>query len=252
MANNEEFISLLESLGRASLHALFPNEVEYYFCALELIDSVGSTVDYLAFPVVPDMSQTNPQITNIRKTAGGIVSLGSSTFIPKSISLNGNFGKKFRILLGGGTDLSFSALNLSASKGVFKKSDIGVLGKRNTFSIRKMVFNPQIKSGYGAIKILQAICDKSTGIDDFGKPYQLYFYNPTLGEEYVVKVIDLTLSQSKDKNMIWSFQLNLRAIAPLEGILTASKVTGSLVLLLAQDNIQKGINMLAANIKKTL
>ena len=46
MANNEKFINLLERLGRSAIHALYPNEVEYYFCALELLDSTGLTIDY--------------------------------------------------------------------------------------------------------------------------------------------------------------------------------------------------------------
>lgn len=246
---NERYEALLASIGRAGLHSLFPNEIEYYFCALELVDSIGATIDFLAFPVVPNISQNNPQVTNIKKTAGGIVSLSSSTFVPKNITLNGDFGRKFRILLGGAGDISFSAINLSAKSGVFTKQDQGSLSKKSNFSIRKLVFNPSLKTGYGAIKLLQAICDKSTGLDEFGNPVQLFFYNPTLGEEFIVKVTDLNLNQSKEKNMIWAFSLNLKAIAPLVGVFGNSTLTKSLVLLLAQNNIQKGINVVASEVK---
>lgn len=249
---NQKYDDFLARLGRSGLHAIFPNDVEYYLCALELVDSTGATIDFLAFPVIPNISQSNPQITNIRKTAGGIVSLSSMTFNSKNITLNGDFGRKFRILLGGGTDISFSAINLSTKSGVYKLQDKGSVGKRSSFSIRKMIFDPQLKSGYGAIKLLQAICEKSNGADELGNPLQLNFYNPTLGEEHIVKVVDLNLNQSKEKNMIWTFSLNLRAIAPIEGVVNSGKVLQSLLVLMAQDQIQKGINEVATELKKKL
>lgn len=239
---NERYEALLSSLGRAGLHTLFPNDIEYYFVALELVDSKGFTIDFFAFPVIPNISQNNPQISNVKKTAGGVVSLSSSTFVPKTITLNGDFGRKFRIILGVGTDLTFSAINLSTRTGLFTKSQPG----QNNFSIKRMIFNPNLKTGYGAIKVLQAICDKSTMLDNYGDPVQLYFYNPTLGEEFIVKVVDLNLNQAKEKNMIWSFSLNLKAISPLE----LSK--GKLAFLLGQDVIQKGINKVASDIKQAV
>jgi hypothetical protein len=48
------FRGLIENVGKASVHALFPDEFELYLMALELTDSNGNLIDYLAFPVMPE------------------------------------------------------------------------------------------------------------------------------------------------------------------------------------------------------
>lgn len=254
----EKATQLRNTLGKATLSALFPNDFEYYMVALELVDSRGETMEYFVFPVMPNnISQSEPQITNIKKTAGGVVSLSTNTFIPRSITLQGTFGRKFRILLGR------QGFNFTALRGIFGRQEMGEVQlsptvdinsdkydsrlKRGFTQIKKLNFDIAIKTGYGATKILQKLADVSTGLDQFNRPYRLYFYNRTLGESWLVKVMNLDLSQTyPDSNLLWKYNLRLQAIAPLEG----TKITPleRELKVLGIGVLQKGINILAQDI----
>lgn len=233
-----KYEGLINSIGGAGLNSIFPNDFEHYLIALELLTSDNRTIDYFAFPVSPEsIQQIDPQITNVKKTAGGISSLSSTTFVPKEISLKGTFGRRFRILFQ--NPVWFSAFKFS---GVQKKEDlIGKLG-----ALKKASFDPAVKTGYGCSKILQSICDKSTMVDDYNKPFKLFFYNPILGDNYMVKVMDLTLSQSKESNRIVYYNLRLKAIAPLSNNIT------SILKSLTIQTLQKGVNEIVSNVKNGL
>jgi hypothetical protein len=233
---------LVNSIGQAALNSLFPNDFEFYLVALELLTSDNKTVDYFAFPVSPNsISQIEPQLTNIKKTAGGIVSLITPTFVPKTISIKGNFGRKFRILLKNNVSIDFSAFKFS---GVTTKEKIS-----NIFSsLKQAVFDPSIKSGYGATKYLQAIADKSTAVDDNGNSFKLFFYNPILGNNYLVEVIDFEMSMSMESNRIPNYTLQLKAIAPLEAISNFN--SNSMTKILTSNILSKGVNQLAVNIRR--
>lgn len=234
----DRYEGLLNSVGEASLNALFPNDFEHYLIALELTTFDNRTIDYFAFPVSPDsIQQVEPQITNIKKTVGGISSLSTTTFVPKEITLKGTFGRRFRVLFQ--NPVWFSAFKFS---GVQKKEDL--IGKFS--ALKKASFDPTIKTGYGCSKILQSICDKSTMVDDLNKPFKLYFYNPILGDNYLVKIIDLTLSQSKESNRLVYYNLRLRAIAPLDNSIKAFAKS------LTIEALQKGTNEIVSNIKNSL
>jgi len=235
---------LVSDIGRAGLSSLFPNDFEYYFMALELVNSQDEVIDYFAFPVIPDIRQEESKILTTTQTDGGLTILSSSTlFVPISITLNGDFGRKFRILFRGGEALTFSALRFT---GVRTKEDL----VQNLVSLRKAVFDPSVKTGYGCIKILQSICDKSDGLDDLGKPFRLNLYNMALGEAYWVKVNRLILTQEKTKNMIWSFNLQLTAIARLEHIIGDYK--DSVLKRLGLGILQKEVNVLAGKVYQSL
>ena len=60
-----------------------------------------------------NLTDTNQPSVNIKKTAGGIVSLTNNNFTPTSISLQGTFGRKFRILFEAPTDLLSGAKTLN-------------------------------------------------------------------------------------------------------------------------------------------
>lgn len=243
MSTVAKYRQLLESIGRASISALFPNEFEYYLVALELVDSKGETIDYFSFPVVPNITKSMPQIVNIRKTLGGIAVNSTSSFVPKDYTLQGDFGRKFRIMLNEKIDINFSAISFSTISGAFKKENL----LRNLPSIKNQVFSPYLKTGYGAIKILEAIIEKANLEDpNTGKPYRLYFYNPTLGENFLIEPINLTLSQTKDRNMIWGFTLTFKAIAPLEGLVP--EIDKSLVDILTTDNLEKASNKIVSSL----
>lgn len=241
MAVFDEYLDLLTNSGRAVANALFPNDFEYYSVALELTTSDDKTVEYLTFPVPPEAIRVvSTQITNIRKTVGGVIAMSTPTYIPIRINIKGTFGRKLRILLGSGIDLGgLSALRFSATAGVYSKEQAQGTGKR-----KLGIFNPTIKTGYGVTKILQSIYDKSNALDDKNQPFRCYFYNPMLGESYLIKINDLTLNQDKNaSNMLWNYSLDMTTLAPLDslgrgGLKGLVKNTG-------MNIVQGGVNLLA-------
>lgn len=241
----------VQRLGKSFLHTLYPNDFEVYMMALELTDSAGKTIDYLAFPVMPDsLQKTELKRTNIKQTSSGVTVLTSTSFTPEEITIKGNFGRAFKINLGKAADATGVAFSTTAGK--YSLHDISDKGKMR-LSFRRPSFSAGIKTGYGATKILQAIVSKSSGVDSNGLPFRLYFYNMALGESYLVAVppSGLQLNMSADKNMIWEYTLNLTTIAPLS-LSFASKAKTSLSGILAVSTVQNALNKLGSNISNTL
>lgn len=241
-AAKKTYTTLLESLGKGVMNTLYPNDFEAYMIALELTDSQDNTIDYLAFPIMPEnIQKTENQYNTVKKTANGITVLTNSTFAPQNISLRGNFGRSFKILVGQTTSSAGAAYSTSAGKYSSFESET-----KSLTTFKTGMFDLNIKTGYGVTKILKAIVSKSCSTDKFGKPMKLYFYNMALGESFLVIVPPngLTLSQNMNKNMIWEYNLNLTAIAPLFATL-AQKDKTSNTKLLSLDVVQKSINELA-------
>lgn len=223
---------LLSRLGQTGLNALFPNDFELYMVAFELVDSNDLTLELFSLPIMPsNISITEPEITNIKKTNKGVVSLKSDSFVPKDINLSGNFGRNLKVLI--------------RNKIIDFKSFKGSLGL-----LKSEFQGPIIKTGYGATKVFQNILNGSKVLDRFGKPVRLYFYNFAFNENYVVEVVDKTFTQSKDaSNMIWNYNVSLKAVADINNTLKSLKSLASIV---AANALQKGINKLASNIKSSL
>lgn len=248
---SDKATKLRNTLGKATISSLFPNDFEYYMVAFELVNSKGETMEYFVFPVMPNgITQSEPQITNIKKTAGGVTALSTNTFIPRPITLQGTFGRKFRILLGRQI-VDFTALRgilphkqeMGAVQGSLENYNKSEASKEKPMQVIKSAFDVRIKTGYGATKILQKLCDASTGLDKFNRPFRLYFYNRTLNESWLVKVLNLDLNQSyPDSNLLWKYNLRLQAIAPLE--LTKKEE----LKILGIGVLQKGINTLAQGV----
>lgn len=199
--------------GKAILNVQYPNEFELYLMGLELTDQNFNTIRYFVFPVMPSSIDENlPQLNNIKKTMAGVTVLSSPTFNPTDINLNGTFGRRFRVLLG--TDASDLVSSFKADGKLTAKS---ILGGAASF------FDNRIKTGYGCIKILQDIIDQSQQVDEKGIRH-LILYNPALGNNYLVKPINLRFNQSQDSNMIWNYNLQLKSIAPLESIKTQQQL----------------------------
>lgn len=212
---------LLEQLGHVGLNALFPNDFEAYICSLELVDSQGVIMDFFVFPVMPSgITETNSTLTNIKKTAGGITILKTDTFVPVDISLQGDFGRRLKILIGRNL-IDARAVILSTSGGVYNKESL----KQGAVQLTKAVFDSSIKTGYGCIKILQSIYDRAQAVDKLGNPYKLFFYNMALGSSYLVEPMNLTLSQTYDSNMIWKYNLQLKGVAPVDTTINLSSLT---------------------------
>jgi hypothetical protein len=240
-----EYNKLARSLGKATLHTLFPNDFEYYSLSLELTTFDDNTIDYFAFPIMPKaISKVEAARINVKKTLSSVTVINSKSFIPQEISIKGNFGRAFKVLLRGSESTVFRAFRFARDNGVNNLQD---LDSSNT-SKRNAVFDPAIKTGYGCIKILQSIINKANGTDDKGRSFKLYLYNPALGESYLVVPTGNPLifdQNDQQGNMIWSYTLNLTAIAPITGS-RAKIIKGSLTNILAVDNVQKGLNSTAS------
>lgn len=170
--------------GRALLHSQFPDDFEFYACSFELINQLGKTDGLFHFPVMPFSMMVNGQpLISIKRTGGGHSSFFSQNFMPRQVSINGNFGRKFRIL-------------------------IGALSKDD-----KTYFDLKYKTGYGALKQMEKIISQSTKIDDKTQmPYFLIFRNFSLNQHFIVEVTDFSFQQSMENNMIWNYTLNMKVV----------------------------------------
>jgi len=177
--------------GRLALHTLFPDEFEYYLIAFEVVDGTKIT-DRLILPVMPDRIAINQnKIINVKKTAAGIVSYMNDSFVPVNITISGTLGRRLRLLLGN-----------KQTKGI----DEPTQGD----------FVPNVKTGYGATKLLQRIFDKSTQTNKAGKPYRIHFYNLAYNKNYLIQFRSFDLSQDPEHNMYWQYNITMTAIAPAE------------------------------------
>lgn len=233
-----QFIAQASSLGRALLSALYPSDIEYYMLALELVDSQGNTVDYFAWPILPDeLSEVDLTLTNVRKTMMGVNVQKNQTFNPKSISLRGDFGRRFKILLGG-NQVVFAGFGLSTTNGKFS------ITSPNFLSSEPPQFSTIAKTGYGCVKLLESIKDKSKQLDGHGRPFSLFLYNPILGNNYQVEFVSFKHSQDKDHyNMYPNYNIQLIATAPFEQTLRQRIKT------LTVGFFQNRVNKLASNLR---
>lgn len=231
-------------MGMQTLSSVFPHDFEWYMCALELTDSKDNTIDYLAFPIQPDSIQkTEPTRNNIKKSMAGVTVLSNDAYVPQDITIRGSFGRQFKLLLNI-KQINATNAKYSTTDGVFSLYQTAGLST----TIRFPFFNISVKNGYGIIKILQAIVSKSVGLDDEGKPFKLYFYNMALGESYLVAIppSGAQFSQDVSKNMVWSYSITMKTLAPLDAVKTEEK--GSLGKALATAAITVGVSMLAKGI----
>ena len=238
----EQYRNTLLSLGRAAAHAVFPNDFEYYMCALELVNSKGRAAEYFVFPVNPEsINVSSSPLTSITKTVGGVSVMKTSTFIPEDVQMSGTFGRKLRALIGSNF-VAIDQLEFSTKGGVYQK-------KYGGKTLRVPSINPGVKSGYGSTKILQAIVDKSTALDRFNNPYRLFFYCSALNFNRLVEVQNLTLTQDKtSSNRMWKYNLKLKTIAPLDQLKKSERA--NLIKMTAFDNLQKGATQALSNFLK--
>jgi len=210
-------------------------------CSFELVDSDDKTVDMFVFPVMPEqMSERIMDITNIKKTNSGVSVVKTPSFVPTEISIRGNFGRKFKFLIGN-KRVDTSVLAYSVQSGNY----MNYFGEMN---IRNKPFSNTIKTGYGAFKVLQAILHKSKLPDRKNNPMKLYFYNPALGNSYLVSNPELTQQQTQESNMIWNYSLSFKSIAPI-AVRSVQNNKSSLTRIMTFDNMNKLGNTLASQLK---
>ena len=241
--------SLVGDIGRANVHALYPRDFEYYLVSLELVlqgDSGEETIDYFVFPVMPSsMTKSENNRVNIKKTSSANVIINSKHFVPHDLTIKGDFGRGFKLLMQpqGDDSISFRSLRFSNQSGSVKATDLDEEKQK----VKRAEFSKSIKTGYGCIKILQSIIDKAKGVDDKGNPLKLYFYNPALGESYLVVPTPNALVLSQDdanNNMIWAYTLNLTIVAEVQGTRDTT-IKSSLSDIVSVGAIQKAVNSLA-------
>jgi len=231
-----KFDGIIDSLGKAAVNALFPNDFEYYMCAFELVDSDDNSLEYLVLPVMPSMiSKSEPSVVSIKKTLAGISIITTSSFIPQDITIKGNFGRKFRILY------------------THKKGMISRILKVKTlkeFDMAVREFDQSIKTGFGSTKLLQRILNNANKVDSNNKPLRLYFYNLALSESYWVKKIVFNLSQTREQNnMNWEYQIQLKILANLNSLQGVKKQKRGVNL--TNDVLQKATNALVGGLIST-
>lgn len=239
-----EFKSRLSQIGKGGLNALFPSDFEYYLVALELVDSQNNTVDYFSFPVLPEeIRESHNEITNIRKTMTGVNVTKNPTFTPRQISIRGNFGRRFKLLLGG-QQVQFAGFGLSIKNGALSVSGPG--------SLQEVIpqFSSFAKTGYGCIKVIEAMKEKSKKLDNYQKPFSLYLYNPILGNNYQVEFNSFAHMQNQDtNNMIPAYNIQLTAIAPLSSLFSRGSSIKSALSKVTVGELQKTANNIARNLK---
>ena len=192
----------LVSVGRAGLHALSPDNFEYYMCSFELLDGYGNTVGFMTFPVLPNnISETKSQTLSITKTNSNVVTLFNPSFTPRDISIQGTFGRKLRIVQAKEPKNSENEEN-SFNKVANGELGIGVLRD-------KMLF----KTGFGMVKLMERLTDKLYELDYNGNPHILIFTNYALNTRYVVEVLQRSFTQSTENNMMWFYNLEMKAVA---------------------------------------
>ena len=233
----QQVLNIVRTVGKAAANALFPNDVEYYIITIELVDSKGNTVDYLTFPVNPDLfTYDDHSLVNIRKTLGGVTTLNTSTFVPKTIVMSGTFGRSFKLLL---------QPPIQSNETGFSLTD-GLSLKTNTL-------NATVKSGYGTLKLLESILVKSKELDIYNEPHSLYLYLPLSGHNFVVEYTDFSLRQDvASSNILWRYNVKLMAVAPLTQARTRNSKITSVVNTVGVNLVQKRANSLLSNIRKSV
>jgi hypothetical protein len=239
-AVSEQARSVLATVGRAALHALAPDNFEYYLCSLELLDSSGNSKGFLSFVVMPNNYLENrTQIATVTKTQSGVTTLFNSTFVPRDISIQGTFGRKLRFLLGMQEVEDKNDKSVPFFNGQFGK----VLGQE-----------VMIKTGYGLTKMLQKMVDTTYKLDDNGMPHIMLFSNYSLNTNYVVEILQDSYSQSVENNMLWFYSLEMKAVAPQSAVQRGEDFskTSQFLTTVATGAIAKGIGNILNSVTRAI
>lgn len=213
----DKFKSAIISGGRATLHAIKPDEFEYYAFTFELLNSDSSVDRIFHFPVNPNsISINNQSLVSIRKTSQGFISQFNTSFVGKTISINGTFGRRFRLLLVRDGDDSLNDLKL--------------------------------RTGYGATKIMEEVMNRLYELDKFERPRFLIFHNYAFNQSLVVEILSYQMNQSNENNMMWNWSIEMKAIADSKNIYFSGDRKSDLRKLLADNVASKVVNNILGNI----
>ena len=229
----ENTLNTAMTMGKAVLHAKAPDNYEYYMCSLELIDCSGNQVGFISFVVMPNnITESATPIQTQTKTKNGMVTLFNDSFAPVNISLQGTFGRKFKIV----TDM----VDPSESKKNFFNGSIGKISG----------VDAAVKSGYGLTRVLQYILKKTNKLDAQGRPYILLFNNYSFNSSYVVDVMSYSFNQSIENNMLWFYELQLKAIAPGSAVRNSKQNNAKLLKVISSNAIAQGLTNVINDVKR--
>lgn len=222
--------------GKALLSSQFPDDFEYYMCALELVDATDSNniLDYVVFPIMPDNIRiSEDKIQNTTKTSNGVVVLENFSFVPKNITISGNFGRRIKPMNAGGESFPIALTSEKVTSAVDNS-----LNKKITLP----EFSITAKSGYGITKILERMFEKSSSLVN-GVPVQLFFYNFAFNSHYLVQPINVQFFQNRNStNMIWEYSMSFLGIAPAEELRTDSDYKNTLNKYLKEDVLSGAVS----------
>jgi hypothetical protein len=239
----------VNTLGKEFLSKLYPRDFELYMCAIELVDGNDYPVDYFMFPIMPkNIVKTEIEATTIQQSFNGITVFNKAGFIPDELNIQGDFGRSFKLMQHTKAsddhfayDYKAVLASTSIDEGYYTAATIN--SQSNTVK-KDSEFPLGIKTGYGCSKILQAIIDKSKAYSPSGRTYKLYFYNPALGENYLVvpSKSPLTWTQNEQSsNLIWQYSLSLIIIADLNDVVNQRPRKKQLSYAFTSDQLLGGI-----------
>lgn len=227
--------SLLESMstiGKSVLHSIAPDNIEYYLCTLELLDFDRNQVGMITFTVMPNnISESSSPIQSQVKTNSGIITLFNESFAPINISIQGTFGRRFRIVS--------NILNPVENSKTYNFFN-------GNFAKLKMGY----KSGYGMIKVLEYILKTANKLDNKGRPYILVFNNFSFNTSYVVDVVNFSFNNSIENNMLWFYDIQLKAVATAESIFTETERFTKFLVNVASNSIANSLTKFLNDIKR--
>jgi hypothetical protein len=229
------------------MHNKYPDEIEYFAMAFELIDSEGQTDSYFSFPLMPDgISISNSTNVGISKTMGGIVVNNNPTFTPFGISISGYFGKKFRK-----TSQSTSLAN-DLKQNILKEVGDNLNINSNVNSADSSQFSTEYKNGYGNTKILEKLLNKSKTLDKYSRTYRLILYNISFNQSFLVEMLPSQFHTDKSKNGMWSYSINLHALAPADAVVSKQRVLATMRSAVSEAGMRAKSTQLADLASKTL
>lgn len=187
------------------LHLIDKDNFELYLVALEIRDEdspLDNIKDMMIFPVNPDsIMYIMKTLTSIKKSFTGVHIIDNDTFVPSPINITGTFGRKIRTFYGNGIE---------------------------------------VKTGFGTIKKLHELIKLSKSKNDNGKPYRTIFYCLPFSEVFTVEINECRFSQTMDRNRMWSYDLNMTAVAP--GFIGNINESASIFNILSMNFLTKVIN----------
>lgn len=200
----KQAVDIAMKVGKSALHAVVPDDFEYYLLSLELLDSSLNREGFISFTVMPEqIIENHSPIQSVTKTHQGIISVFSDTFAPVDLNIAGTFGRKFRLV----SQLQdpYDASKLTN----FLNMSLGKLGN----SLLGGNLSLGVKSGYGLTKVLEHMLKAANQRDATNKPRWLILRNYAFNTAYIVDPISFSFSQNQGNNMMWYYSMNLRAVA---------------------------------------